>query len=381
MKIRITAAVLVFCIIMSGCKVNDESRENSFNGTIRKLPVTSLVTKDIVLHREYVTDIQAVQNVEIRARVKGYLEDIYVDEGQTVKKGQPLFRINDEEYKAELAKAKANLETAIAEAKATELEVDRVKVLVDKGVISKSEWEVAKARLKAAKAKIDEAKSAHSNAKLELSYTYIRAPFTGIIDRIPLKVGSLISEGTLLTTVSDNSSFYAYFNVSEKEYLEYVKTRMKDTSVRHDEVDLLLADGSKYLHMGKIETMEGEFESGTGSIAFRAHFPNPKKLIKHGSTGKIRLTNHIEDALVVPQKAAIAIQDKNFVYVLGKDNKVVMRSFRAKTRFSYFYLVEEGLQPGESIVYEGLQSIKNGSVIEPVMISMDSLFAASKRKL
>lgn len=381
MKKRIAATALVFCIIMSGCKVNDESRENSLNGTVRKLPVTSLVTKDIVLHREYVTDIQAVQNVEIRARVKGYLEDIYVDEGQTVKKGQPLFRINAEEYKAELAKAKANLETAIAEAKATELEVDRVKVLVDKGVISKSEHEVAKARLKAAKAKIDEAKSAHSNAKLELSYTYIRAPFTGIIDRIPLKVGSLISEGTLLTTVSDNSSFYAYFNVSEKEYLEYVKTRMKDTSVRHDEVDLVLADGSKYPHMGKIETMEGEFESGTGSIAFRAHFPNPKKLIKHGSTGKIRLTNHIEDALVVPQKAAIAIQDKNFVYVLGKDNEVAMRSFRAKTRFSYFYLVEEGLQPGESIVYEGLQSIKNGSIIDPVMISMDSLFAASKRKL
>lgn len=381
MKKRTALTVLVLGIIMSGCKVNDDTRENRLPGTIRKLPVTSLVTKDIVLHREYITDIHAVQNVEIRARVKGYLEKIYVDEGQLVKKGQPLFRINEEEYEAELAKAKANLETAIAEAKATELEVNRVKVLVEKGVISQTEHEVAKARLKAANARVDEARSAHSNARIELSHTYIRAPFTGLIDRIPLKIGSLITEGTLLTTVSDNRSFYAYFNVSEKEYLEYVKTRMKDGSVKHDQVELVLADGSKYAHKGTIETVEGEFETGTGSIAFRAHFPNPKQLVKHGSTGKIRLTNQIKDALMVPQKAAIAIQDKNFVYVLGKNNQVMMRSFMPKTRFSYFYLVEEGLQPGESIVYEGLQSIKNGSVIEPVMISMDSLFAASKKKL
>ena len=367
--------VLLLSIILSGCGSDRKAVENLENEEARKLPVTSLITKDITLHHEYVADIQAHQNVEIRARIEGYLENIYVDEGQIVKKGQPLFRINDEEFKANLAKAKANLETAIAEAKAKELEVDRLKVLVDKKVISATELEVAKAMLKAAKARIDEARSAHSNAQIKFSYTYVRAPFDGIIDRIPLKIGSLINEGALLTTVSDNESFYAYFNVSESEYLEYVKARRQNPEEDHNEVELILADGSKYPHKGKIETMEGEFEAGTGSIAFRAHFPNPHKVLKHNSSGKIRLTNTIEDALLIPQKAAFSIQDKNFVYVVGKDNRVYMRSFVPKTRFSYFYLIEGGLEPGESIVYEGIQNIRNGVAIEPVTVAMDSLIA------
>ncbi|MFP4292451.1 MAG: efflux RND transporter periplasmic adaptor subunit [Cyclobacteriaceae bacterium] len=352
---------------------SEESAENFQETAIRKLPVTSLMPKDIMLHHEYVADIQAIQNVEIRARVKGYLEKIYVDEGQRVKKGQPLFSINDEEYKSRLAKTKANLETAIAEAKAKELEVDRVKLLSDKKVISSTELEVAKAQLNAAHARIDEARSAFSNAQIELSYTYMKAPFDGIVDRIPLKVGSFISEGTLLTTVSDNSSFHTYFNMSEKEYLQYMKTRLGNDEIDHDEVELILADGSKYPYIGKIQTMEGEFEEGTGSIAFRAHFPNPDKIVKHNASGKIRLTNLVEDALFIPQKSVFSIQDKNFVYVVGEDNKVKMKSFDLKTRFSYFYLIDGGLEAGEYIVYEGVQNIRDGITIEPLKVHMDSL--------
>lgn len=377
MKVVDGIKVLVVSIILSACGSNQKAAEGNKTAQkeLKKLPVTSLVTKDITLHHDYVADIQAIQNVEIRGRIQGYLEAIYVDEGQLVKKGQPLFRINDEEYAADLAKAKANLETAIAEAKAKELEVKRLKTLVDKKVISATELDVAKARLKAANARINEARSAHSNAQIKLSYTYIKAPFDGMVDRIPLKIGSLISEGTLLTTVSDNKSFYAYFNVSENEYLEYVKARMQQKEIEHDEVELILADGSTYPYKGKIETMEGEFEEGTGAIAFRAHFPNPNKLLRHHSSGKIRLTNTIEDALVIPQKAAFSIQDKNFVYVVDKDNQVSMRSFVPKTRFSYFYLIEDGLAPGESIVYEGVQNIRNGVTIEPVAVTMDSLIS------
>src|SRR5690606_15507844 len=176
--------LLVFTI--SSCNNAQKSAESTdTESQLRVLPVTKVITRDTSLYREYVADIQAVQNVELRARVQGFLERIYVDEGQRVKKGQILFKINDEEYRAELAKATANLESAIAEAKASELEVDRLKVMVEKRVISETELSVAQAKLKAVNARIEQARWAKSNAQLRLSYTSIRSPFDGIIDRIP----------------------------------------------------------------------------------------------------------------------------------------------------------------------------------------------------
>ncbi len=339
--------------------------------SIRTIPVTELKPQKTDLHREYVGDIHAVRNVEIYARVKGYLEQVYVDEGKEVRKGQILFRINNEEYAAQLAKAKANLQSAIAEAKGAELEMKRVKVLVDKNVVAKSEMEVAEAKLAAAHARIEEARSEKSNASIQLARTEIKAPFDGIIDRIPHKMGSLIDEGTLLTTLSDTKTVFAYFNVSENEYLEYVRAR--GATNKGAIVELELADGSYFKHKGTIETMEGAFDEGTGSIAFRARFANPDKLLKHGSTGTVRLTNTVENAILIPQKAAFEIQDKNFVYVLGKDNKVKTRSFVPKSRLSGYYVVKSGLESGETIVCEGLQGLKDGATINPKTITMDSL--------
>lgn len=339
------------------------------------LPVTEIIARDTVLHHEYVADIQAVRNVELRARVQGFLEKIYVDEGQEVQKGQLLFKINDEEYKAELAKAKANLKSAIAEAKTVELEVDRLRVLVEKNVISRTELDVALAKLDAVNARIEAARSAESNAEVRLSYTSIRAPFDGIIDRIPLKAGSLIDHGTLLTTASDVSAVYVYFNVSEGEYLEYIKSRLNHTASNNNIVRLVLVDGTHYPYAGKVETMEGEFKSSTGSIAFRAHFPNPDKLLKHGATGRIKLANTIHNALMVPQKAVFEIQDKNYVFVVDANNQVRMKNFVPKTRFSYFYIVESGLELGDRIVFEGIQNIRDGMLITPKPVVMDSLIA------
>jgi membrane fusion protein (multidrug efflux system) len=317
--------------------------------------------------------VQAVRNVELRARVPGFLEKIYVDEGQEVKKGQPLFQLNAEEYKVELAKADAILNDAIAEAKASALEVERVAILVDKKIVAKTELALAKSKLKSAQARIDEARSSQSAARLKLSYTYIKAPFDGIIDRIPMKVGSLINEGTLLTTVSDVHAVYAYFNVSENEYLEYKKSRGQNPGKQTTTVQLVLADRSVYKHSGKIETVEGEFDKSTGSIAFRARFDNPDKLLKHGATGTILLANPIKDALLVPQKAVMEIQDKNYVFVVDADNKVTMKDFQPKARFSYFYIADSGLEPGEKIVYEGIQSLREGAQIQPQYVLMDSL--------
>jgi membrane fusion protein (multidrug efflux system) len=245
-------------------------------------------------------------------------------------------------------------------------------------VISKTELEVANSKLNAARARIEESRSAQANASIRLSYANIRASFDGIIDRIPLKSGSLVEEGTLLTSVSDNRAVFTYFNVSEGEYQEYIKTRQEHPNRKDTEVSLVLADGSTYPHAGKIETMEGEFDASTGSIAFRARFPNPDKLLKHGATGTVRLANRIDDALIVPQKAVFEIQDKNYVYVVDANNRITMKSFVPKARFSHFYIVESGLQPGERIVYEGIQNVKDGLQIVPHAVTLDSLLARAK---
>jgi membrane fusion protein (multidrug efflux system) len=187
---------------------------------INEIPVTEVVTKDITTQLEYVADIQAAQNVEIRARVEGYLEQIYVDEGKFVKKGQPLFKINDEEYVAALNSAKADLKAAEAELKTAEVELERVKLLVEKNVIAKTEVDLANAKLEIAKARIEQTKAHEIAAAVKLAHTQIKSPFNGIIDRIPFKLGSLISEGTLLTTLSDIEAVNVYFKVSEIEYLD-----------------------------------------------------------------------------------------------------------------------------------------------------------------
>lgn len=358
-------------VMMAAC--NDKPGQAAQEAAPPKvLPVTHVLVKDTNLFREYVADIQAVQNVELRARVQGFLERIYVDEGQVVKKGQLLFKINDEEYRAELAKANANLESAIAEAKASELEVDRLKVMVDKKVISETELSVARAKLKAVIARIEEARWAKSNAELRLSYTSVRSPFHGIIDRIPFKVGSLIDHGTLMTTVSDISEVFVYFNVSEDEYLEYVKTTVAESGKDNRLVTLMLADGTLYPFEGSVETMGGEFQASTGSISFRARFPNPNSLLKHGATGKIRLSNTLTDAIMIPQKAVFEIQDKNFVFLVDSTNQVRMKHFVPKTRFSHYYIVESGLQSGDKIVFEGIQEIRDGMQIIPRTVRMDS---------
>ncbi len=376
MKINISAQnrpflPILFFVLIAFWACKDKEKAGTAE-LVPSLPVVEVIQKDTILQTDYVADIQAVKNVEVRARVQGFLEKILVDEGHEVKKGQPMFQINDLEYKTELAKAKAAVSNAMAEAKAAELELGRTKILVEKNVIAKTEYELAVSKVSAAKAKIDEALSAQTSAETKLSYTFIRAPFDGIIDRIPLKMGSLIDPGALLTTISDVHNVFAYFNISENEYLQYRKAVTK--GLKEDRpVTLVLADGSQYGYPGKIETSDGEFNENTGAIAFRARFPNPNKLLKHGASGKARLTTSVENAIIIPQKATFEIQDKTFVFIVDKNNIIQMRAFKPGRRVAQYYIVEAGLNPGENIVYEGVQSIRQGAKIKPLKMNLDSL--------
>lgn len=362
----------VAIIAVSACSAGTENKKQE---DVPELPVVQLRAEDTSLQNGYVADIQAVQNVEIRSKVQGYLEKIYVDEGHAVTKGQALFKLNDQQFQIELSKAKAGVASARSEVNAAELEMKRIQLLVEKKIISKTELELAESKLKGAQARLNEAKAFEGDAALRASYTVIRAPFSGVLDRIPLKLGSLVNEGDLLTTVSDLSAVLAYFKVSENEYLEYTRNLQRNKNLPDEKVTLILSDGSVYNNTGKVETMEGEFDQGTGAIAFRARFPNPDMLLKHGSTGKVSLTTKVEDVLMVPQKAVFDIQDKNYVFVLNADSTVKMKTFTPRTRIDEYFVVQSGLKPGDKIVYEGVQNIRDGMRIQPRIITADSLLA------
>src|SRR4051812_8018908 len=326
----------------TSCTTKKEAKEE-----VAKYSVTSPLKVDTSFVKQYVSQIKSVRNIEIRAQEKGYLQNIYVDEGQFVKAGQLLFRIMPKIYEAELVKAQAETEGA-------EIELQNAKTLVDKNVISKNEQAMAQAKL-------DQAKAEMALAKLHLSFTEIRAPFDGTIDRIPLKLGSLIDEGALLTSLSDNNQMFAYFNVSEPEYLEYKANTKGGVKGK---VNLLLANNKPLKYTGEVETIESEFDNETGNIAFRARFPNPDKLLKHGETGKILMTVPQKDAMVIPQKATYEIQDKRYVFVVDKNNVVKSRLITITGELPDLYVVATGLNDDEKILLEGVQKVKDDDKIQ-----------------
>ncbi len=332
---------LLFSASFMACKSHTEEKKEE-----GKYKVTSPLLIDTSFTKEYVAQIQSLQNVEIRANVKGYLEKINIDEGRQVKAGQILFNIMPKQYEAELMKARANARTA-------EIECQNVKTLADKNIVSKAELAIAQSKL-------DEAKAEVALAELEVSFTKIRAPFDGTIDRIPLKLGSLIEEGDLLTSISNNKEVYAYFNVSEVEYLAY---KSRNNQNQKESATLLLANNQPHKYKGTIETIESEFDNTTGNIAFRAKFPNPNFLLKHGETGRVQLTVNLQNALVIPQEASFEIQDKIYVYVVDQNNIVRSRNISIKQKLPNLYVIESGLSPNDKILLEGIQSVKEDEKI------------------
>jgi len=311
-----------------------------------KFLVTSPIRMDTSISKDYVCQVRSIQHIEMRALEKGYLQEIFVDEGQFVKKGQLMFQIMPTLYKAELQKAQA-------EANFVEIEYQNTAKLAESNVVAPNELALAKAKLEKAKAEL-------ALAQVHLGFTEIRAPFSGIMDRFHVRLGSLVDEGDLLTTLSDNSKMWVYFNVPEAEYLEYESTA-KTKEKTH--VNLLMANGQMFSYTGIVETIEAEFNNETGNIAFRATFPNPDGLLRHGETGNVRMTIPLTNTLLIPQKSTFEILDKRYVFVLDKDDIIRSRAITVAAELPHIYAVQSGLEVNDKILLDGLRLVRENEKI------------------
>lgn len=328
-------------LLFASCNSHKEEKEEKI-----KFLVTQPLQKDTLITRNYVCQIHAIQHIEMRALEKGYLQKIYVDEGQFVRKGQLMFQIMPMVYNAEFQKAQA-------EANFADIEYKNTKMLSDKSVVSPNE-------LALAKAKLDKARAELKLAETHLQFTTVKAPFDGIMDHFQVRLGSLVDEGDLLTTLSDNSQMWVYFNVPEAEYLNYKTNATAENLVK---VNLLMANNQIFDHSGVVKTIEADFNNETGNIAFRATFPNPKGLLRHGETGNIQMGIPLKNAIIIPQKATFEILEKKYVYVVDKNNIVHSREITIDSEMPDLYIVKNGLSKNDRILFEGIGKVKDNDKI------------------
>lgn len=347
---------------------------------VMALPVLSVPTTTATTFREYPASLEGKVNVEVRPQVEGYLEKIFVDEGAYVKVGQPLFKIDARTYNEALNNAKSSLLAAQANVAKAQVEVDRLAPLVEHNVISEVQLKTAKANYDAAVATVEQAKAAVGSAQINIGYTLVRATANGYIGRIPYKTGALVGKNDALTVLSDISEMYAYFSLSEPDFIAF-KNQFAGNSIEEKvkkvpPVELALADNSIYSAKGKISTIEGQFDKTTGAISFRATFPNPGGILRTGNTGKVRIPQLYNNALVVPIEATFEVQDKVFVFAVGDSNKVASKPLTVSGKTTNYYFVTDGVKAGDKIVFTGAGNLQDGMPIVPQPISADSLLKA-----
>lgn len=371
----ITGTIAALSLSLYSCKSGGGQQQPP----MASLPVVAVTEQPATIYTEYPASMEGKVNVEVRPQVEGYLEEIYVDEGAYVKAGQPLFKINDRNYRERANNAQANVLAAQANLERAQVEIDRLKPLVDNNIVSDVQLKTARASYNAAKAGVEQARAQAGDAGINIGFTLIKAPVSGYIGRIPYRKGSLVgrSEPMPLTTLSDVSEVYVYFSMSEVDFLTF-KNNFPGATVAEKvqqlpPVELVLADNSIYSQKGKIETVEGQFDRTVGSISFRATFPNAEGLLRSGNTGRIRIPQEIRSALVVPQEATFEIQDKVFVYTVGDSNKVASRPITIAGKTANYYFVNDGVKAGEKIVLSGIGNLQEGAMIAPQPVSTDSL--------
>lgn len=327
--------------------------------------VTTVPEQTVTGYTSYPTSIEGINNSEVRAKISGYITDVLVDEGQKVRNGQTLFKLETQSLNQDAAAAKANVNAA-------QVEVDKLKPLVEKNIISE-------VQLESAKAKLQQAKSSYNSIGANIDYGNIKSPVDGYVGAIRLRKGSLVSPSSqeLLTTVSDISKVYAYFSMNEKEYLDFIQNaKGKDIESKIDslpKVTLILVNGSTYKEEGTIETINSQINANTGSVSFRAVFDNPSRLLTNGSSGKIRIPKVYKDAVVVPKSATYEQQGSVYVYKIAKDSTAVAVRIAILADINNMYVVSEGIDKGDQIVARGVDKLRGDTKIKPMEIPFDSV--------
>ena len=341
---------------------------------VSEYAVQTVATSTAELSTKYPATIKGVQDIEIRPKVSGNITRQLVDEGDFVQAGQVLFVIDPTQYQAAVDQAQAAVKVAKANVSTQQLTVANKKALLDKQIISQYDYDVAANTLLLYEAQLGQAQASLRSAKDQLSFCSVRATSAGVIGEIPYRVGSLVSASSAqpLATVSDLDQMYAYFSMTEKQFLQLTRENGGSEAARLSlpDVTLILADGTVYGELGKVTSFSGVIDPTTGSLQMRATFANPDRLLRSGATGVLQFPVRKAEAIVIPQKATYAIQDKRFVYVVGKDNKVKNTEITVlEQNDGTNFVVTSGLKAGDRLVVEGVNKLKNGMESKPITVA------------
>jgi membrane fusion protein (multidrug efflux system) len=356
----LASALVASLLIAPGCEPTHAAAASASAQTAATYPIATPETRDVFLEREHVCEIRAVRYAEVRSRVKGVLEDVAVDDGAAVKCGEALFSVNARELQSELRVAQAAVASAEAEVLAGALERDNTRLLFERNIVAKAELDLEEAQLAILQAKLEVARAEVERASVALDLAQVRAPFAGIVNRVLRKGGSAVAEDELLTTISDARDVHAYFALSEREMLAYAKAAPEG---RPREVRLVLVDGSALPEVGTVDATASEVDKETGSLTMRARFANPGGLLKHGAKAKVVFRESVPNALLVPQVATFDVQGNIYAYVLDEANIARARKLTVRCRVGDAFVVDEGIQPGERFVLQGVQRVRDGEVV------------------
>ena len=357
----LTAVVLTSC----------GSKSNKMGEASNDFAVETIQTTTADLKTSYPATIKGMQDIEIRPKVSGYLVKLLVDEGATVRKGQPLFLIDSEQYRATVKAAKAQIRVCRANIATQKLTVDNKRMLFKQNIISSYDLKMAENTLASYEAQLAAAEAQLHSAQDNLRWCTVTSPADGVVGSIPYRVGSLVSgqSAEALTTVSNISKMYVYFSMTEKQLLALTREAggVNAAIKKMPAVSLVLSDGTTYSQSGTISTVSGVIDPSTGSVQMRATFDNAQHILRSGATGSILIPTHASDAIMVPQSATFDVQDKKFVYVVNADKTVATREITVLPQNNgQTYVVASGLRVGERIVVDGVNQLKNGQKINPI---------------
>ena len=368
MNFKQTFLFVALASLLASCGGKQGGRPNFGDN---EYPVVTVEAKSSVMQSTYPATLKGIQDVQIRPKVSGFITQVCVKEGQAVGAGQLLFIIDNATYQAQVRQAQAAVNTATAQMNTAKLTFENNQQLFNNNVIGQFELQSAKNNYEVARAQVAQAKAALASAQETLSFCYVKSPASGVIGSLPFKVGALVSASSAepLTTVSNVSTIEAYFSMTEKDVLEMTKTSGSVNAAlsTFPTVKLQLADGSTYNHPGKVSKVSGVIDPATGSVSVIAQFSNPERLLKSGGSGSIIIPRDNAHALLIPQSVVSEVQDKHFVYIVGKDNKVKYTEIKVDPQTDgNNYVVVSGLQVGDRYVTNGIQSLSDGMEIKPI---------------